>query len=335
MTRVLLLFGGRSAEHEISCTSAVAVLEALRSAGHHVIPTGIDKSGGWHLADAGRRPLIAAGRPVVLELPSGVLRAERDEIGFDVVFPILHGPHGEDGTVQGAFEVAGVPYVGCGVLSSAVGMEKDIAKRLMRDAGVPTAPWVVVRSDEFDEPADTADRIIDDLGLPVFVKPVELGSSVGVTKAATDAELKDGIERALSFGDKVIVEEAIAGREIEVAVLDGPRASVPGEIVIGSEWYDYEAKYHDETSRFVAPADLSEDQTATVRRLAVTAFELFECSGLARVDFFFEAGGRGFLLNEINTMPGFTPISGFPKMWEASGMSYPELCSELIEIALR
>lgn len=334
MARVLLLFGGRSAEHEVSCVSSVAVLEALEGAGHQVIPVGIDREGAWFLADSAKRPLEAVGRPAALQLPAGTLHAAGDEIGFDVVFPVLHGPFGEDGTIQGVFEISGVPYVGCGVLSSALAMDKDNAKRVIAAAGIATTPWMVVRADNFSDPGERVEDIVKELGLPVFVKPAELGSSVGVSRAGTEAELKDGIMTAFRYGRKAIVEEAIVGREIEVAVLEGPRVSVPGEIILKAQWYDYDAKYNDATSEFVAPADLIEPEVALVRSLAAQAFDALECRGLARVDFLYEQGGRGFLLNEVNTMPGFTPISGFPKMWEASGMSYPELCNELVELAL-
>lgn len=334
MARVLVLFGGRSAEHEVSCVSAVAVIAALEGAGHHVTAVGIDRTGAWWLAERGE-PMVATGRPAALSLPAGTLAAGDDRILFDVVFPVLHGPYGEDGTIQGVFEIAGIPYVGCRVAASAVAMEKDLTKRLAVQAGIPTGAWRVVRADDLDDPAETVARLIDDLGLPVFVKPAELGSSVGISRCASDVELKDGILRALEFGDKVVVEEEIRGREIEVAVLDGPRASLAGEVVVAGGWYDYEAKYHDETSQFVAPAALSDAEMAQVRELACRTFAALECRGLARVDFFLAGDGRGFLLNEVNTMPGFTPISGFPKMWMASGMTYPELCNTLVDAALR
>lgn len=319
----------------MSCTSAVAIGDALDTAGYQVLPVGIDREGRWWLTDGSHHPYRATGRPASLELPRGVVHCSGDEIGFDVVFPVLHGPFGEDGTVQGMFEMMGVPYVGSGVKSSALAMDKDFTKRLLRDAGIDVPKWRVVRAGEFDDAASVVAQLVSDLGAETFVKPAELGSSVGVMSVSTEADLKDGIERALGFGPKAIVEETIHGREIEVAVLEGPRASVPGEIVIQSGWYDYDAKYHDEASRFVAPAALTDAQTEVVRALAAAAFETLECSGLARVDFFLEVPGRGFLLNEVNTMPGFTPISGFPKMWEASGMSYPDLCRELVELALR
>ncbi len=334
MARVVLLFGGRSAEHEVSCSSAVAVLQALRDAGHQVISVGIDRSGSWFLADDSRRPMVAAGRPVSFRVPEGRLIADRDEILFDVAFPVLHGPYGEDGTIQGAFEMANTPYVGCGVTASALAMEKDFAKQVFSQQRIPTARWVAVHTDDFGDPTSVVDLIVRRLGLPVFVKPAELGSSVGVAKATTDAELKDAISDALRYGEKAIVEEFIDGREIEVAVLGG-RASVPGEVVIQTDWYDYESKYNDESSEFVAPARLTPPQSTVVRDLAERAFHALGCKGLARVDFFFEEKGRGFVINEINTMPGFTPISGFPTMWQASGMTYGELCDELVQLALR
>ena len=335
MARVLLLFGGRSAEHEVSSVSAVAVTGALTASGHRVIPVGIARDGAWFIADPTNDPFRAEGRPVDLVVPEGILRSGSDQVEFDVVFPVLHGPYGEDGTVQGLFDVIGAPYVGCGVLPSAIAMDKDVAKRLFRQSGIATPDWAVVRSADFsDDPHRAVTAAVDRVGLPAFIKPAALGSSVGVTKAGTEAAVKDAIEQALRYGPKVVVEEAINGREIEVAVLEGPRVSVPGEIVIQADWYDYDAKYRNESSRFEVPANLTDGRVAEVQAIAGKAFTVLECRGLARVDFFLEQGGRGFLLNELNTMPGFTPISGFPKMWEASGMTYPELCDELITSAL-
>ena len=278
--------------------------------------------------------MVAAGRPVSFRVPEGRLLAGRDEILFDVAFPVLHGPYGEDGSIQGMFEMANTPYVGCGVTASALAMEKDFAKQVFSQQRIPTARWVAVHDEDFASPGAVVDLIVRRLGLPVFVKPAELGSSVGVAKAATEAELKSAIGDALTFGSKAIVEEFIDGREIEVAVLGG-RASVPGEIVIQTEWYDYESKYNDQSSQFVAPARLTPPQSTVVRDLAERAFAAVGGKGLARVDFFFEERGRGFVINEINTMPGFTPISGFPTMWQASGMTYGELCDELVQLALR
>jgi D-alanine-D-alanine ligase len=334
MSRVLLLFGGRSAEHEVSCVSAVAIHDALVEAGHRVIPVGIDRDGAWWIVDTGRRPFHAEGRPAALCLPDGRLLVGDNAVNYDVVFPVLHGPFGEDGTIQGVFEIAGKPYVGCGVLPSALAMDKDIAKSAFEAAGIPTSRWRVVRGPEYrEDPNGTAASILRELGSPVFVKPAELGSSVGISKAGNLAETKRAIEIALRYGEKVVVEEFVSGREIEVAVLDGPRTALPGEVHSAGEWYDYASKYEDETSDFEAPARLSEQRMAEVRSLAARAFQAIECRGLARIDFFYLDGGRGFLINEVNTMPGFTPISGFPKMWEATGMTYAELCNELVNLA--
>lgn len=334
MSRILLLFGGRSAEHEVSCVSAVAIHDALVESGHRVIPVGIDRDGSWWVIDASHRPFRAEGRPASLRLPDGRLLVGDAAVGYDAVFPVLHGPYGEDGTIQGVFEIANKPYVGCGVLPSALAMDKDIAKRIFADAGIPTSRWRVVRRAQFDDdPSGTARSVLRALGSPVFVKPAELGSSVGITKATDEEAVERAIAVALRYGDKVIVEEFIDGREIEVAVLEGPRTAMPGEVKSAGDWYDYASKYEDEASDFEAPARLAKDRAEEVRALAARAFEAIECRGLARVDFFFEEHGRGFLINEVNTMPGFTPISGFPKMWSATGMTYAELCNELVEIA--
>ena len=335
MARVLLLFGGRSAEHDVSCTSAVAIHDALVEAGHRVIPVGIDREGDWWIADTTRRPFRPEGRSAALRLPDGRLLVGDDAVNYDAVFPVLHGPYGEDGTMQGVFEIAGKPYVGCGVLPSALAMDKDIAKTIFEAAGIPTSRWRVVRGADFRaDPTGTSESILEDLGSPVFVKPAELGSSVGITKAESVDAVAHGIAVALQYGEKVVVEEFISGREIEVAVLDGPRTAMAGEVLSAGEWYDYVSKYEDEASDFQAPAGLPEERMAEVRALAERAFAAIECRGLARIDFFYLDDGRGFLINEVNTMPGFTPISGFPKMWEASGMTYAELCNELVRLAL-
>ena len=314
--------------------SAVAIHDALVEAGHRVIPVGIDRDGAWWIVDTTHRPFRAEGRPAALRLPDGRLLVGDDAVNYDVVFPVLHGPYGEDGTIQGVFEIAGKPYVGCGVLPSALAMDKDVAKDVFEAAGIPTSRWRVVRGSEYREgPKETAERVLRELGSPVFVKPAELGSSVGISKADGPREVMRAIEVALRHGEKVVIEEYISGREIEVAVLDGPRTALAGEVHSAGEWYDYTSKYEDEASDFEAPARLSEQRMAEVRSLAARAFQAIECRGLARIDFFYLDGGRGFLINEVNTMPGFTPISGFPKMWAASGMTYAELCNELVRLA--
>lgn len=335
MARVAVFFGGRSEEHEVSCVSAVSTLAALSAMGHEVIAVGIDRQGSFHLADATLDPLVASGPTVRLEVPGGHLVTAGGTLAVDVAFPVLHGPFGEDGTIQGMFEMAGLGYVGSGVLGSAVAMDKDVAKRLCRDAGIPVGAYLVVRDREFETaPGYEVERIVSTLGYPVFVKPANLGSSVGIERAADEAALEDAIRAALAHDRKVIVEAEVRGREIEVAVLEGPRASVPGEIVVHDGWYTYEAKYRDDATRTVVPADLPEAATARVRDLACRAFTALECRGLARVDFFYEEPGRGFILNEVNTMPGFTPRSMFPMMWAATGMPYADLCDELVALAL-
>jgi D-alanine-D-alanine ligase len=253
--------------------------------------------------------------------------------GLDVVFPVLHGTFGEDGTVQGFFELADVAYVGAGVLGSACGMDKDVMKRLFREAGLPTVEHIaLLRRDSRGRVAELEERF----GYPLFVKPANLGSSVGITKAHSREELLGALDLAGQFDRKIVVERAVNGREIECSVLgnDDPLASVPGEIVPAHEFYDYEAKYLSEDSKAIIPAPLTDGQTAEVQRLAVAAFQAVECYGLARVDFFLEKETEKILLNEINTMPGFTSISMYPKMWEASGLPYAELIDRLIELAL-
>jgi D-alanine-D-alanine ligase len=330
-----VFFGGRSAEHEVSCVSAVAVMAALAEKGHEAVPIGIDGDGGWHAADPSLEPLKAEGPDVVFEVPGGMIRGPGGTIRFDVAFPVLHGPYGEDGTVQGMFEMAGKPYVGSGVLGSAAAMDKDVAKRLFREAGIPITPFFVVRRSQFeDDPGEVIEELVDEIGLPVFAKPAALGSSVGIGRAVDVEGVKDALQEAFRHGPKAVVEPEITGREIEVAVLQGPRASVPGEIVVRDGWYTYQAKYQDDATELIVPAALDRAAEATVRRLACRAFEVVEGAGLARVDFFYEAGGRGFILNEVNTMPGFTPKSMFPMMWAASGMPYPDLCDELVTLAL-
>jgi D-alanine-D-alanine ligase len=262
-----------------------------------------------------------------------VLSASQAE-GRTVVLPLLHGPLGEDGTVQGMLELADVPYVGSGVLGSALAMDKAMAKQVLAHHGIEQARWLGLSEHEIGP--STADTVAARLGLPLFVKPCNMGSSVGVTKAHSVDEVADGISVALTYDDRVVVEEAVAGREIEVAVLGNevPRASVPGEIVPGHEFYDYEDKYLDDGARLLVPAPLDEREQTEVRRMALQVFSALRCEGMARIDFFYEQNGRGYLCNEANTIPGFTPISMYPKLWQASGLSYPELIDELVGLAL-
>ncbi len=331
MPAVLVLFGGKSAEHEVSCESAATVADSLAAAGHHVTLVGIDPRGGWHLVDGSSRPLIARGDAVSLSVPEGALVHGDATLEFDVVFPVLHGPFGEDGTVQGLFEVIGAPYVGAGVLASAASMDKDVANRLLVQAGLPVADSVAVSLDDYGPEVDR--QLIERLGLPLFVKPAALGSSVGISRVSEEFELPDAMALAFKFGEKAIVEEAVQAREIEVALLDGPNTSVPGEVV-SADWYDYDAKYLDDATELLVPAPLTPEESDQVRGLAGRAFQVLGVRGLARVDFFYEESGRGFLINELNTMPGCTSRSMFPMLWEATGVPNVELFDLLVRAAL-
>jgi D-alanine--D-alanine ligase len=357
--RVLLLFGGRSAEHDVSRVTAVAVAKALDPTRYEVLPVAITTDGRWLFADEARRmiergpdslpaALPVAGDPVselgdlVARGEHGALDKERGRptaLEADVVLPLLHGPYGEDGTVQGLLELAGLPYVGAGVVGSAVGMDKVVMKRAFAACALPIAAYASFR-DGHDRVAFAA-QVEAEIGYPCFVKPANLGSSVGVSKARDRASFDAAVDLALSFDEWAIVEEAIDGREIEVAVLgdDPPEASVPGEIVPGDDFYSYADKYEREEAQLLAPAPLTPEQTDDARQLAVRAFEACRCEAMARVDFFLEeqradgTSGRGFLVNEVNTIPGFTPISMYPRLWEESGLSYPDLLDQLIELA--
>ena len=343
---LVVLFGGQSAEHDVSCTTAAHVLRAADPAKYRITPIGISRDGGWAIASEAQRALAkgADSLPGRLEAsgeavePSLALTQVTGEIaqvtGPTVVMPLLHGPLGEDGTVQGMLELANIPYVGAGVLGSAVAMDKAMAKQIAAVNGIPQARYTSVRAHEITP--ETPGALAAELGLPVFVKPANMGSSVGVSKAKTVEAVRDAIEVALTYDEWVVVEEAINGREIEVAVLGNldPRASVPGEIVPGAEFYDYADKYVDDGSQALIPAPLTATQTADVQALALKTFRVLRGEGLSRVDFFFEEDGRGFLLNEMNTMPGFTPISMYPKLWIASGVSYSALIDELVRLAL-
>ncbi len=341
-THLVVLFGGQSAEHDVSCVTATHVLRAIDTGRYRVTPIGISTDGEWALAEGARDALAAgpAALPDQLD-PSGTAvsaAAVLDEGSAagerTVVLPLLHGPLGEDGTVQGMLELADAAYVGSGVLGSALAMDKAMAKQVLAANGIAQAGFRAF-ADHQRTPGLPV-RLADELGLPCFVKPSNMGSSVGVTKAHTVEELRDGIEHALTYDEWVVVEEGVSGREIEVAVLGGthPEASGPGEIIPGAEFYDYEDKYVTDGAQLLVPAPLTAEQTAEVRALAVRVFQVLRCDGLARVDFFFEEGGRGFLCNEANTMPGFTPISMYPKLWQAAGVSYAELIDRLVDLAL-
>jgi len=346
--RVGVLFGGRSGEHEVSLISAASVIQALDRKKYEVVPIGITREGRWFLGSVSHRPLAEVfkkGKPVIPSVdPSGpkfFARNARPEAkrlpNIDVIFPVLHGTFGEDGTVQGLFELAGVPYVGAGVLGSAAGMDKDLMKHLFRDAGLPVVDWVVVLRGEWEHSPARVRRLIESkLGYPLFIKPANLGSSVGISKVHNRSELAPALNLAASYDRKIVVEKGLDAREIECSVLgnDRPEASVPGEVVPVNEFYDYEAKYVMEGSELVIPAKLSRAETRRVRQLALEAFRAVDCAGMARVDFLLDRTSGNLFVNEVNTIPGFTPISMYPKMWEASGLPYPALLDRLIELAL-
>lgn len=364
--RVGVLFGGRSGEHEVSLVSATSVMAALDPRKYEVVPIGITKEGRWvagrevvRLLKKGRVPLSLTamlppdpGARGLVPLPGSRLAPE--VVGpLDVIFPVLHGPLGEDGTLQGLLELADLPYVGAGVLGCALGMDKAAQKRVLAAAGLPVAPWLWFRDRDWQQGTGQArlnatrqvvgggrEQIMDlvqaELGLPCFLKPANMGSSVGISKAHDRGELASGIEEALHYDRKLVAEWAVPGaREIEVSVLgnEQPRASVPGEIIPCHEFYDYDAKYVDDASRSLIPASLAPELTERVRSLALEAFLACEGEGMARVDFLLAQDGRVYV-SELNTIPGFTNISMYPKLWEASGLPFPELLDELIRLAL-
>jgi D-alanine-D-alanine ligase len=337
--RVALVFGGRSGEHEVSIVSAGSVARALDPVRYEVVPMAIDRAGRW--ADpATAAAVLAAGAARSDQAPAfeGVLRLDPRLLSgeVDVAMPILHGPYGEDGTIQGLFEILDLPYTGCGVAASALTMDKVRTKRLLRDAGMPTPAFEVVEAAEWA--ADRAGCLASCLALPLplFVKPSRLGSSVGITKVKRAGDLESALGVALSYDDTAIVEEGIPAREIEVAVLGGepPTASVPGEVVPGHEFYDYADKYLDDACQLLAPAPLSEMSAGQAQRLAVAAFRLAGCESMARVDFLLDTRDGRFLVNELNTIPGFTSISMYPRLLGLSGVPYPELVDRLIALAL-
>ena len=356
--RVAVVFGGRSTEHAVSCVSAGSVLAAIDRETYDVVPVGISHEGRWVLAadeperlaitgdklpevESTGAAVVLAGDPTHKGLTVHEPGQVPEELGeVDVVLPLLHGPYGEDGTLQGLLELAGVPYVGSGVFASAASMDKGHMKTLLRGAGLPVGPYAVVTPRAWDTDPAAVRETVAGLGFPCFVKPARAGSSVGISKVHDASEVDDAIELARSHDPRVVVEAMLEGREIECGVLEGldggaPEASVPGEIVVGGdhEFYDFAAKYlPDEGTDLVVPADLTDDQVAEVQSLAVQAFEALACEGLARVDFFLTASG--FVVNEVNTMPGFTPVSMFPLMWKESGLDYPALVDRLVQTAL-
>lgn len=345
--RIGVLFGGRSGEHEVSLASAASVVRALDPEKYEAVPIGISKDGRW-LVGGGAVKMLAdvlkSGERVSLppDPTSAALvplaqGSGRPSVAVDVVFPVLHGTFGEDGTVQGLLELAGLPYVGAGVLASAVGMDKDVQKRLFAEAGLPTVPFLAVRRAEWEQNrAKVLAQIKKKFKFPLFVKPATLGSSVGMTRVKDARELGGAMDLAAEFALKIIVERGVNGREIEVSVLgnDDVRASIPGEIVPHREFYDYAAKYLEGGTQLVIPAVLTKKQVATFQDYAVRSFRAIDGTGMARCDFFLERSNGKILVNELNTIPGFTSISMYPKLWEASGLPYPKLIDRLIELAL-
>ena len=325
--RVAVLMGGRSSEHEISLASAQSVIEALDPARYEAVTVEIGRDGRWALGSASRAELERDGRSAAETLPVPTSRVPETLAGVDVVFPVLHGPFGEDGTVQGLLELADVPYVGAGVTASALCMDKDLFKSVLRDKGIPVTPSVtLLRSqDSFENP----------FGFPVFVKPARLGSSVGISKARSEWELRAGIELAFQHDEKVLVEEFVSGVEVECSVLgnEQPIASIPGEIVANADWYDFSAKYDEGGMELVIPPRVSQEAIERVQEVSVQAFRVTDCEGMARADCFVRDDGE-VLVNELNTIPGFTATSVYAKLFEASGIPYEELLERLVQLAL-
>jgi len=350
--RVGIIFGGRSGEHEVSLQSAKNVISALDRKKYEVVLIGIDKEGKWYLqSDA--QFLLKDKDPKLIQLNKsedevGLLPMPREanlisltgkrKIGqLDVIFPVLHGPYGEDGTIQGLLEMANIPYVGAGVLGSSLSMDKDVMKRLLREAGISIAKFLTFEREDYEKGEITFARVSKEVGSPFFVKPANLGSSVGITKVKKKSKFRSALKEAFSYDNKILIEENIEGREIECSVLgnEDPIASVPGEIIPRHEFYSYEAKYVDEKGAALdIPAKISQKLKNKVQRLALLAFKVLCCSGMARVDFFIRKVTEEVILSEINTIPGFTKISMYPKLWEASGISYQELIDRLIQLAI-
>jgi D-alanine-D-alanine ligase len=344
--RVGVLFGGRSGEHEVSLASAASVIRGLDPAKYEPVPIAITKEGHWRIGVGAQKMLpevLRGGDPVMMTADptdASLMPLKGGGAGqhLDVIFPVMHGTFGEDGTIQGLLDLAGLPFVGAGVLGSAIGMDKDVAKRLLQVAKIPVVPWITVHRHDWEKNPKEIQRTVENkFKYPVFVKPATLGSSVGMTKVHSRAELAPALNLAAEFAMKILVEKAMVAREIEVSVLGNhdPKASIPGEIVPHREFYDYTAKYLEDGTQLLIPAKLNASQVKTIQSLAVAAFRALELSGMARVDFFLEKRAPGKLfLNEVNTIPGFTSISMYPKLWEASGIPFRELIDRLIALAL-
>ncbi len=343
--RVGILFGGRSGEHEVSLASAASVIRGLDPDKYEAVPIGITKEGHWLIGASAQKMLpevLKGGQRVMMNAdPTDAALVKLDGSGggqrIDVVFPVMHGTFGEDGTIQGLLDLAGLPFVGAGVLGSAIGMDKDVSKRLLQVERIPVVPWIPVNRHDWESNPDGIQGAVElKFPYPVFVKPATLGSSVGMTKVHSRAELAPALNLASEFAMKILVEESVTAREIEVAVLGNhnPQASIPGEIVPHREFYDYAAKYLEEGTQLLIPADLKPVQVEKIQKFAVDAFRALELSGMARVDFFLEKTGGKIYLNEVNTIPGFTSISMYPKLWEASGIPFRELIDKLIALAL-
>lgn len=356
--RLGLVFGGRSLEHEISILSARSILAALNPDRYEILLLAVDREGQWrllsgtgipeeaplngpgvilpgHASRTHHKELISLG---MLESETGSPALSAEALALDVIFPIVHGAGGEDGALQGLLELSEIAYVGSGILSSAVQMDKDVAKKLLSLAGLPVLPWLSFQHHELEGQAleVACDRIQEELGYPLFVKPANSGSSVGINRALDRTQLMDALREALQFDDKLIIEKGIEAREIEVAVLgnEEPEASVPGEIVPGHEFYDYEAKYEDDSTQLLVPAPLTENEAGQIREMAVTAFRAVEAEGMARVDFLMERSTGALYINELNSLPGFTSGSMYPRLWKATGLPYPELLDRLVDLAV-
>lgn len=341
-----ILFGGKSAEHEVSLQSAKNIIGAIDKDKYDLTLIGIDKQGSWHIVSS-ERSLNSANPPQLSQNDRKVTLVTKnsrtqlinlannqiEEETLDVIFPIFHGPNGEDGTIQGLLKLANIPFVGCGVLASAIGMDKDIQKRLLKEAGVPVAKFLTFRSNQKNK--ISFEKVKHELGLPLFVKPANLGSSVGVSKVKNNKSFKEALAQAFQYDHKILIEEFIEGREVEVSVLgnDDPIVSLPGEIIPQKEFYTYEAKYLDKDGALLKiPAKLPQATIKKIQEMAIHSFKTLCCEGMARVDFFLKADKP--ILNEINTIPGFTKISMYPKLWEISGISYSELIDKLIKLAI-